>query len=574
MAALPTRLALIAAVLALAVAVFASEALAAPGDLDPSFNGTGKLVFAQGALTTRLADVAIQADGKIVLVGDVVTNGGTDYDLIVTRLNPNGTPDQGFGTGGTTQINSQGLTEPTTDTASAVVIQPDGKILVAGSTSAAGHDFGTVARLTSGGALDPSFSPGGTDGSGIRRIDLDLAVNDIALDASGRILLGGSWDTGTTFTPPTGADAFVLRLKADGSDDPTFSGGGLFVVHVDYGGSDAAARIAVQPDGKVVLAGWTDQDVAVSRVTPEHGIDTGFASAGKRTYSFGGADFGSDVAIEPSGKIDVAGYGSAAVNMLVTRLTSTGALDNSLNGKNTVDADFGGSDAANAIALQANGKIVLGGDDDHDIALVRFQPGGLPDETFGPGGKRTVNFAGVDAEATAMALQPDGKIVLAGLAGTSAAVVRVLGDPVSSGGGPGGGGGGGSTSAVRCAGHRATIVGTNHRDKLKGTRGADVIVALGGNDSVNGGGGNDIICGGDGNDTVKGGSGSDKIYGQAGKDKLYGQAGNDKMSGGAGNDSLSGGVGKDKLAGGAGKDKDNGGSGNDSCSGKDSEKSC
>jgi uncharacterized delta-60 repeat protein len=257
-----------------------------------------------------------------------------------------------------------------------------------------------------------------------------------------------------------------------------------------------------------------------------------------------------------------------------TRLTATGTLDNSLNGQNTVDADFGGADAANAIALQANGKIVLGGSDDHDVALARFTPGGLPDETFGPGGKRTVNFPGVDAEAFAMALQADGKIVLAGHAGNSAGVIRLQGDPVSAGGGPGGGGGGGSGNAPRCAGHRATIVGTGHRDKLKGTRGADVIVALGGNDSISGGGGNDIICGGDGNDTIKGGSGSDKIYGEAGKDKLYGQSGNDKMSGGAGNDILSGGAGKDKLTGGAGKDKDNGGSGKDSCAGKDSEKSC
>ena len=80
---------------------------------------------------------------------------------------------------------------------------------------------------------------------------------------------------------------------------PAFSGGGLFIVHVDYGGADGASKIAVQPDGKVVLAGWTDQDVAVSRVTPEQGIDTGFGTSGKRTYGFGGNDQGSDVAIEP-----------------------------------------------------------------------------------------------------------------------------------------------------------------------------------------------------------------------------------------------------------------------------------
>ena len=106
---------------------------------------------------------------------------------------------------------------------------------------------------------------------------------------------------------------------------------------------------------------------------------------------------------------------------------------------------------------------MLGGEDDHDFALVRFTPGGLPDETFGPGGKRTVNFPGSDAEAFAMALQPDGKIVLAGLAGNSAAVVGAGGSGVERRR-PGWRWRGGSTTAPRCAGHRATIVGTNHRD--------------------------------------------------------------------------------------------------------------
>jgi uncharacterized delta-60 repeat protein len=108
-----------------------------------------------------------------------------------------------------------------------------------------------------------------------------------------------------------------------------------------------------------------------------------------------------------------------------------------------VFGDFGGSDSANAMALQPNGKIVLGGGTTNDMALARFQPDGLPDATFGPGGKRTVSFPGGNAEGFAMLLQGDGKIVLAGHAGDSAAVVRLEGD-AAAGGGPGGGGSGGT----------------------------------------------------------------------------------------------------------------------------------
>ncbi len=287
------------------------------------------------------------------------------------------------------------------------------------------------------------------------------------------------------------------------------------------------------------------------------------------------------MAIEPSGKIDVAGFGSAAHNMLVTRLTSVGNLDPSLNGRNTADADFGGADTASAVVLQPNGKIVLGGFDDHDFALVRFQPGGLPDTTFGAGrqahrelssGGRGGAVDGPPSRRQARACRP--RRPLTGSRAASRGTRRRRAAAAGGGGGGGGGSGNNSSRVPRCAGHLATIVGTFRSDRLKGTRRADVIVALGGNDSVDGGGGNDIICGGAGNDSVKGGSGSDKIYGEAGKDKLSGGAGNDKMSGGAGNDTLSGGAGKDAINGGSGKDKDNGGSGKDSCAGKDSERSC
>ena len=130
------------------------------------------------------------------------------------------------------------------------------------------------------------------------------------------------------------------------------------------------------------------------------------------------------------------------------------------------------------------------------------------------------------------------------------------------GGGPGGGGAGpgggqgttGGPSSARCAGKRATIVGTHRADRLKGTGRRDVIAALQGNDTIRALGGNDLACGGAGKDTLVGGAGKDVLRGDAGNDRLLGGAGRDSLLGGAGRDSLLGGPGRDLLRGGKGRD--------------------
>ena len=175
------------------------------------------------------------------------------------------------------------------------------------------------------------------------------------------------------------------------------------------------------------------------------------------------------------------------------------------------------------MALQANGKIVVAGttvrSGETDPAVIRLQPNGTLDTSFGDGGERVIEIAGTQ-QVNALAIAPDGKIVVAGTTGETPAVtdmfaLRLQGDPRSAGGGPagGGGGGGGSSSKVpRCAGKRGTVIGTNRKERLKGTKRADVIVALGGNDSIDGRGGNDIICAGKGDDKVAGGDGKDRLW--------------------------------------------------------------
>ena len=520
---------------------------------------------------------------------------GGNLDFLVVRLNRDGSFDQGFGSGGTATMNfpAKGTTA---DTAAGVAIQPDGKVVVAGTShdNNQGADRVAIGRFNPNGTPDASFNPAGfpTDGPppiGEQLISIDASANDVVLDPSGRILVAGGWNGGAFFT---GIDAYVLRLRSDGVADSSFNGGSL-AFHFGFGDSsdqpEAVSRIAVQPDGKIALAGTaansTNQDAAMARVSPGAVLDPDFGAGGTQIFGRGDTtDVTQDLTLEPDGHILAAGAGFQSNSMMLVRASSAGPFEKWFNGQTVVSVDFGKPSIANAIALQSNGKIVLGGSAGGDVAVARVQPGGASDTTFGPDGKRTISFPGGDADAFATTLQGDGMIVLVGHAGKSAAVVRLQGD-TAAGGAPGGPGVGPNAGGrvPRCAGHRATIVGTSHRDKLKGTRRADVIVGLGGNDSISGLGGNDVICGGAGNDTVSGGNGADKLYGEAGKDKVLGGAGNDKMSGGAGNDTesggagkdtLSGGDGKDKLNGGKGDDKLNGGGGNDSCAGKDTEKSC
>jgi uncharacterized delta-60 repeat protein len=349
-------------------------------------------------------------------------------------------------------------------------------------------------------------------------------------------------------------------------DLDTSYGLGTGMSRPDFGANEFGNAVAVQPDGKILLAGTsfagTPPDFIVARfLNPQGTGDPSFGSAnGGTLVDFGGSDFGNAMVLQPDGKILLAG--TTDVNgrdeFAAARLLSDGSPDNSFGQAGKAIIDLGGIDHANAMTLQTDGKIILAGDritgTAADIAVVRLQPNGTLDSTFGQGGKSIIDL-GRNETANAVALQSDGKLILAGAstpsAGSDLLVVRLLGDPAagggSSGGGSGGGGtggggtggggtgvGAGGTKIPRCAGRKATIIGTNRADKLKGTNGPDVIVGLGGNDTISGGRGNDLICGGDGNDRIDGGAGNDTLFGQAGRDQLFGGPGRDKLNGGPG----------------------------------------
>ncbi len=539
-------------VAAVGFAVLATPALGATGDLDKSFGGDGVVTIDWGSpATERGQDLALASDGRIVVLGQTGTAqpGAIDYDFAFARLRSNGDLDGTFGSGGLSRITRTGQESPR-----ALALQPDGRIVAAGSNSTEGR--AEVVRLLDGGTPDPSLGVNGV-------LTIEYGGSDYGQDVTtqpdNKVLIAGRGGMTNSAT--------LTRLAAPNwLPDPQFNGGGT--AFVELGATiETAEAVAVQLDGKVVIAGSTGTSVLVARFTPSGAPDPDFGTGGRVTL---GSVFGTsaqDVAVQQDGKIVLATSGGSGTT--VGRLGADGKPDTSFDDDGVAAVNFSATASADALALQADGKVVVAASALDSGFVARLQPSGLPDATFHGSGKVEIpEMAGL----TGVAIQPDGGIVVTG--GDSryselATVARLEGDSPGVGGSPGSGGpNGGPTAKVpRCAGRKATIVGTKRANKLKGTRRADVIVALGGNDKVDGGRGNDLICAGDGNDSLKGGPGNDRLYGQNGKDKEAGGDGNDRLDGGSGNDSLSGDAGKDNLAGGSGKDRLGGGGGRDNCNG-------
>src|SRR6476659_154052 len=264
----------VALIAAVLVVVFSPAAQAAPGDLDPTFSGDGKQ-----------------------------------------------TTDFGFGSG----------------SAEATVRQPDGKIVVAGSTPGGDYRF-ALARYNPDGSLDTSFSSDGKQTTDLGGFD---QANGVALQADGKIVVVG-------FTG--GGDFALARYNSNGSLDTSFSGDGMQTT--DFGGNDQAKAVAVQGDGKIVVAGNGGPGGAVARYNPNGSLDTSFSGDGKQTTNFLSA---SGIALQGDGKIAV--VGSSGNDFGLARYNANGSLDTSFSGDGKQTTDFGGAERATGVALQGDGKI-------------------------------------------------------------------------------------------------------------------------------------------------------------------------------------------------------------------------
>jgi uncharacterized delta-60 repeat protein len=277
-----------------AVVSFGLARIKANGGLDTTFGIGGKQrigfdVF--GANTSHATAVAVQSDGTILFAGSASTNEGRQ--MVVARLLPDGSYDNAFNL-----IGRQRISVGSSSGAAAMAIDPQGRIVLVGSTNDGGPEPNqdmAVVRLLPDGTPDPSF-----DGDGRARIAFDIGGNDasnrdiavaMALQQDGRIVIGGEVDISATDTPNT--DFGIARLNANGALDPTFGSGGRVLVPFDQSPSGTDTLQALHVDaGRIVAAGYAVQgstsiDVALVRLRVDGSRDPSFGNLGRKTLDFG-----------------------------------------------------------------------------------------------------------------------------------------------------------------------------------------------------------------------------------------------------------------------------------------------
>jgi uncharacterized delta-60 repeat protein len=400
----------------LCASVLVATAGAQAGALDPSF-GTG------GTVTTDFggdgpavpSSVAIQADGKIVAAGFAAFSSATPRDeFALARYASDGALDATFGDGGKVQTDFDGRD----DHINAIALQSDGRIVAAGT---GGLEDGTaaieLARYTSNGQLDPSFGSGG-------KVVTDLGAETVAgaaavaIQANGRIVIAGTRSNGA------GVDFMLARYMSNGRLDAGFGRRGIVLTDLDSGSGDLASAIALQ-GSTIIVAGSTapasggPTDFALARYTSKGRLDTRFGSGGKvRTDFSGGSDDAYSLALQGDGRIVVAGASApfgVPSDVALARYESDGRLDTSFGSGGLVVQDFtgtGADDRAAGVAVQTDGKIVVGVGR-NDFTVARYDTLGRLDSSFGGFGVAQAFFEG-GSFATDVAIQSDGRIVQVG----------------------------------------------------------------------------------------------------------------------------------------------------------------
>ena len=425
---------LIASFLAVICSSAAQGTSGQPGTLDPFWAtgsplGVGKVVTQIGNGADDAAAMLLQPDGKVVVAG--TCDGVSNRDFCALRYDPSGVLDPSFGNGGKV-ITSMGSLD---DFATSVALQPDGKVLVVGYCQSGGvhYDFCAL-RYNTNGTLDTTFGGLGTGkvittlGALPRAgIDSDNA-SAVIVQSDGKIIVAGTCTFGST-----NIQFCALRYNNNGTLDTTFgsAGSGKVFTAVGTGGIDTAAAMTLQPDGKVLVAGSCASTLpttlfCVVRYNADGTLDLSFNFSGKVTSSVGSSSaVASAIALQPDVKIVLAGYCRGATgtdDFCVVRYVGDGSLDNRFgSGGKAVTAVGPLHDHAAGIAIQPDGKILVSGDCNplasdtlnSVFCAARLSPNGSLDSDFGSAGKVLTDFDGHDF-GKAMALQPDGRILLAG----------------------------------------------------------------------------------------------------------------------------------------------------------------
>lgn len=416
------------------------------GELDPTFDGDG-IRLDDFDTVDRAWQPALQPDGRILVFGYSETNGDPNSRVgRLTRYHPDGSLDESW-------TYAAAGCGPTPREFRVGTVEPDGPILAVGyrQWGCGGQDRDIeVIRIdsTTGSILDEGERPafqGFADGA-----------HDLVLLDDGKVVVAG-WSYGDSSATAGSRDGALARFADDLTLDPTFGTDGEVLIDVNGEGEFLFAVVA-QADGKIVAVGFTvdggQSDFLLVRLDIDGTLDTTFDGDGIVTTDFFGFDdIARRVAIQPDGKIVVAGSRSNASDVLgftIVRYDTDGSLDASFGTGGVVVVDFAGLPAAaNDLAIQGDGKIVVagwtetgaGGPESRDFAVVRLDASGALDPSFSGDGGLTLDLdAGKEDIGLGIVLQPfDGDVVVAGIAVESIndvrhedmAVVRLVGDSCS-----------------------------------------------------------------------------------------------------------------------------------------------
>jgi uncharacterized delta-60 repeat protein len=402
-------------VVALLTTLPLGAAAVGPVVLDPSFGRSGLVRTDLGSgRDDHATALVIQRDGKLVVAGSSGRE-GAPYDFALVRYLPSGAVDTRFGSGGKAFADFGGRAH---DVGQGAALQPDGKIVVVGGSDPAGDDSPwrlAVARFNAGGALDPGFGSGGrvmTDfppSSSGHDLDIGYAV---ALQPDRKIVVAG--EASGRFS--------LVRYTADGALDKAFGANGKVVTAVAPPLQRALAQaIAIQPDGRIVIGGLISSihGFVLGRYRPDGRLDASFGSGGIVRTDVGLLETSvRALVLQRDGKIVAAGsgYRRGGGNTLgVARYESNGRLDATFGAGGRVLTPIrpGSSDARLGALVQRDGRIVVAGGG--EFLLARYRRNGRLDTAFAGTGLVTADFGrSRHGKASALAVQPDGKLVAAG----------------------------------------------------------------------------------------------------------------------------------------------------------------
>jgi len=364
---------------------------------------------------------AIQPDGKIIVAG---SNGKVNEDFILARFNTNGSLDKSFGNGGVI-ITDLGSDD---DIPYAVVVQNNGRIIAAGQSFVNGVSQFALIRYNPNGTTDMSF---GKKGIVFTNFGNTSSINALALNPNGKIIAVGNYFNGSN------GDFAIAQYNSDGTLDPSFNGTGEVVA--DFGNSDNAVSAAIQKDGMIVVGGYYvdasyNSHFEIARFQASGSLDVSFNGSGYTTTDFGNSqDYLAAIAIQSNGGIVAGGYTydvNGISDLALARFTSQGAIDNNFGnaGRQVTNID-GGYDFMNCLLVQSNGKILSGGYNSSGanyLTLVQYNTNGTLNTDFGSGGYIIGYYPAKDITYSNVFVQTDEKLVTNGQTYDGATIQNIL----------------------------------------------------------------------------------------------------------------------------------------------------